>query len=324
MQEHEVRAAEQVLAPAHSVLVISHIRPDGDAIGSLLAFSLLLEAAGKKVVPILADGAPERFTYLPGAERIRRAPTEKVDRVVAVDCSDFARLGLSERQLGGPPDLSFDHHATNTRFAKVNVVVPEAAATAEVLYDFASAAGHPIDAAIATCLLTGLVTDTVGFRTENVTPKVLRLAACLVEQGAPLAEVYDRGLNRRSIPAARYWGRGLSNLGWDDGVAWASLGEDDRKAAGYVGSDDADLINLLTTLEGARVALIFVEQPEGKVKVSWRSAAGVDVSRLAQAFGGGGHEPAAGAVIEGKLEDVRTRVLSTTRTFLHPSPGSHA
>ena len=324
MQDPEVRAAEQLLAPAHSVLVISHVRPDGDGIGSLLAFTLLMQAAGKRVFPVLADGAPDRFGYLPGAESILHAPTEKPDLIVAVDCSDLGRLGLVEEQLGGRPDLSFDHHATNTYFAGVNIVVPAAAATAEVLYDFASAVGFRIDTAVATCLLTGLVTDTVGFRTENVTPKVLRLAATLVERGAPLAEVYDRGLNRRSIPAARFWGRGLSSLGWDDGIAWASLTEADRRAAGYVGSDDADLINLLTTLDGALVALVFVEQPGGRVKVSWRSAAGVDVARLAQAFGGGGHEPAAGAVIDGALDQVRTQVLSTTRSFLHTSLGPHA
>ncbi len=152
--------------------------------------------------------------------------------------------------------------------------------------------------------------------------QVAKLAASLVELGAPLSEVYDRGLNRRTLSAARYWGRGLSSLGWDDGIVWASLTEEDRRAADYTGTDDADLINLLTTLDGARVALVFVEQPDGKVKVSWRSAAGVDVSQLAQGFGGGGHEPAAGAMIEGKLEEVRTQVLQSARAFLQPSPGS--
>jgi phosphoesterase RecJ-like protein len=311
-----------MLAPAHTVIVISHVRPDGDAVGSLLGLTLLLEAAGKKVTPILADGSPERFLFLPGADQIQRMPREKADLLVAVDCSDAARLGVSEESLGGKPDINFDHHATNTSYARLNIVRPEAAATAEVLYDFAVAAGYTVDAAAATCLLTGLVTDTVGFRTENVTPAVLRLAATLVELRAPLAEVYDRGLNRRSLAAARYWGRGLASLGWDDGIAWASLTAEDRRAAGYPGTDDADLINLLTTLDGAEIALIFVEQPGGKVKVSWRSAAGVDVASLAQAFGGGGHEPAAGAMIEGALDEVRTRVLEAARSSLKNPSGS--
>jgi phosphoesterase RecJ-like protein len=316
------RAAEKLLAQAHTVLVISHVRPDGDAVGSLLGLALLLENAGKKTTPVLADGLPERFAFLPGADRIQRAPEGRADLIVAVDCSDAARLGVSEELLGGKPDVNFDHHATNTRYARVNIVRPEAAATAEVLYDFATAAGYPIDAAVATCLLTGLVTDTVGFRTENVTPEVLRLAARLVEAGAPLTEVYDRGLNRRSVAAARYWGRGLISLGWDDGIAWASLTAADRRAAGYSGTDDADLINLLTTIDGAEIALVFVEQPGGKVKVSWRSAAGVDVASLAQAFGGGGHEPAAGAMIEGEIEEVRTRVLHAARSSLRMPAGS--
>lgn len=322
MGDDPMRAAERIVAPAHTVTVISHVRPDGDAVGSLLGLTLLLEGLGKKVTPVLADGSPERFAFLPGAEQIRRAPAEKADVIVAVDCSDSARLGLDEASLGGRPDLNFDHHATNTNYARLNIVRPEAAATAEVLYDFAAAAGYPVDASVATCLLAGLVTDTVGFRTENVTPGVLRLAATLVELGAPLTEVYDRGLNRRSLAAARYWGRGLASLGWDDGIAWASLTAADRKAAGYSGTDDADLINLLTTLDGAQIALIFVEQPGGKVKVSWRSAAGVDVASLAQAFGGGGHEPAAGAMIEGELELIRTRVLEAARSSLRIPSGS--
>jgi phosphoesterase RecJ-like protein len=316
------RAAEKLLAQAHTVLVISHVRPDGDAVGSLLGLTLLLERAGKKATPVLADGLPERFAFLPGAERIRRTPEGRADLIVAVDCSDAARLGVSEETLGGKPDVNFDHHATNTRYARVNIVRPEAAATAEVLYDFAAAVGYPIDAPVATCLLAGLVTDTIGFRTENVTPEVLRLAANLVERGAPLTEVYDRGLNRRSVSAARYWGRGLASLGWDDGIAWASLTAADRRASGYSGTDDADLINLLTTLDGAQVALVFVEQPGGKVKVSWRSAAGVDVASLAQAFGGGGHEPAAGAIVEGELEPVRTRVLDAARSSVRLPSGS--
>ena len=193
---------------------------------------------------------------------------------------------------------------------------PHAAATAEVLFDLSIPLGLQITTDIATNLLAGLVTDTIGFRTSNVTPKVLRIAAQLIELGASLAEVYERSLNQRSFVAARYWGCGLSRLEREDGLLWASLTLEDRKSVGYPGPDDADLINLLSTIENSEVILIFVEQSGGKVKVSWRSRSGLNVASLANAFGGGGHEQAAGAMIAGELDEVKAKVLSATRKIL--------
>lgn len=312
--------AGALLKPAQTITVLSHIRPDGDAVGSLLALARILERMDKRAVPVLPDGMPGRFRFLPGAERVQSSLPGEADLVVAVDCSDLARLGLLAEPLGGRVDLNIDHHATNTRFGRLNLVDDRAAATAEMLYDLAIDQGWPLDSEAATNLLLGLVTDTIGFRTANVTPKVLRQAASLVELGAPLAEVYDRGLNRRSLAAARYWGSGLRSLESEGPLVWAVLKAEDRRASGYAGHDDADLINLLSALDGAEAAIVFVEQPAGEVKVSWRARSGLDVAKLAQAFGGGGHEPAAGAMIKGDLREVVERVLAATRAALHP-PG---
>jgi phosphoesterase RecJ-like protein len=316
LARNDFAAAGKRLKAATSITVISHVRPDGDAIGSLLGLSLSLARLGKQVTPVLADGLPGRFRFLPGAELVQTTLPQQADLTVAVDCSDLERLGFPPEILPSPIALNIDHHATNTRFAPINLVDPEAAATAEVLVDLVLQEGLPLDGEVAANLLAGIVTDTIGFRTSNVTPKVLRLAASLVELGAPLTDVYDRGLNRRTLAAARYWGSGLSSLESGDGMVWATLTIEGRRQAGYPGVDDADLINLLSTLEGAEVAIVFVEQPGGKVKVSWRSRSDRDVSRLAQEFGGGGHEPAAGAMIEGDLQEVKARVLKTTCSFL--------
>ncbi len=318
----DFKEAAATLEQASRVVVVSHVRPDGDGVGSLLAMTHLLEKMGKEAAPVLADGVPARFRFLPGADRVAKALPQQASLTVAVDCSDPERIGFPPDRLPGGCALSFDHHATNTHFARTNVVDADAVATAEVLYDFALDRGLPLDAELATNLLTGIVTDTIGFRTPNVTPKVLRMVASLIEAGASLADVYDRALNRRSLSAARYWGFGLASLGLEDGVVWATLTAEDRKKAGYPGADDADLINILGTLEGAEVALAFVEQPGGKVKVSWRSRSELDVAALAQQFGGGGHEPAAGAMIEGSLEHVKARVLSATRALMRPVPGT--
>jgi phosphoesterase RecJ-like protein len=244
---------------------------------------------------------------------------ESWDLLICVDSGDATRMGVDLGALGRAPDLNIDHHPTNTRFARVNIVDPAAAAASEILYDMILALDLPLDLDVATNLMAGLVNDTIGFRTTNVTPKVLRIAADLLDRGAPLAQLYERCLSRRSFVAARYWGSGLSSLEREDGLIWASLSLQERQRVGYPGPDDADLVDLLSTIDGAEIVVLLVEQPGGKTKVSWRCRAGLDVSGVAASFGGGGHKPAAGAVIEGSLEDVKAQVLGATRKLLHDS-----
>jgi len=152
-----------------------------------------------------------------------------------------------------------------------------------------------------------------------VTSRTLEIASALVGLGAPMAEIYARTLNQRTFVSAQYWGKGLNRLEREDGILWTSLTIEDRKAVGYPGSDDADLVNLLATIEGIQVVLIFIEQTGGKVKVSWRSRLGVNVAEIATSFGGGGHEQAAGATIEGELAEIQQRVLAVTRESISSS-----
>jgi phosphoesterase RecJ-like protein len=149
-----------------------------------------------------------------------------------------------------------------------------------------------------------------------MTPKALRVAAGLMEMGVDLPELYRLALMGQSFEAARLWGAGLSSLEREGSLVWAVLNLADRKAAGYPGRDDADLINILSTIEGADVAVVFTEQPKGRVKVSWRARPGIDVSGLALSFGGGGHPAAAGADSPGKLDEVRPMVLAATQELL--------
>ncbi len=206
----------------------------------------------------------------------------------------------------------------------INNVNHKASATTEILYDVISQLGLEIDIDVATNLMTGLITDTIGFRTDSVTPRTLEIASELVSLGAPMAEIYSRTLNQRSFVSAQYWGKGLNRLERENGILWTSLTIEDRKAVGDTGSDDADLVNLLATIEGNQVVLIFIEQTGGKVKVSWRSRPGVDVAEIAFSFGGGGHEQAAGATIEGDMQEIKERVLTATRGSISPSPEEDA
>jgi len=301
-----------LIAGAQRIRVVSHVRPDGDAIGSLLGLGLALAQAGKQVEMVLSDGLPASFRHLPGADRVRTTGQDPYELLAAVDCAERKRAGAALPE-DITPDLNIDHHATNDRFARLNLVETDAVATAAILAERMPRWGLAVSAQVAAALLTGLVTDTIGFRTPNVTPATRRLAADLMEAGADLPELYQRALVRRSFPAARYWGAGLSSLRQEGGLVWASLRMDDRRAAGYSGNDDADLINVLSTVDGACVALIFVEQPSGRIKVSWRAVPGVDISSVAAAFGGGGHPAAAGAEVEGALDEVIERVLQATR-----------
>jgi len=300
---------------AQSILIASHVRPDGDAVGSLLGFGLSLKEKGKNVQLVLEDEIPSNLRYLPEVSMIVRRPIIKYDYIIVVDCSDFQRTGSVFKE-DDKADLNIDHHISDTFFAKVNIVSHKAAATAEILANLLPMLELPVNSEVATCLLNGIVTDTIGFRTENTGAQTLRIAANLVEKGADLYEVYKHSLLTRTFSELKYWGAGLSRLKFDSNIVWTSLSLDDRAFAQYFGNDDADLINIISSLNGIEVAIIFVQQTDKIVKVSWRSKKHVDVSIVASHFGGGGHKPAAGATIEGTLEDVIEKVLRTTREYI--------
>jgi phosphoesterase RecJ-like protein len=304
------------LDKVRNVVIASHVRPDGDAIGSLLGLGLALRDAGKSVQMVLVDGVSSSFRHLEGSELILKEPTGEHDTFVTVDCADFKRVGKVFENFG-PPDINIDHHKTNERFGKLNLIEPEEVATAAILTNYLPAWGYTITKPIAAALLTGIVTDTLGFRTSNTNPSALRLCADLMETGVDMTELYMKALVRKSFPAARYWGAGLSKLEQKNGIVWTTLTLEDRKKSGYTGNDDADLINMISAIEGHKVGMIFVEQNDQHVKISWRALEpGVDVSHVAKHFNGGGHAAAAGADIPGALSDVQPLVLKTTLEML--------
>lgn len=298
------------------ILVVSHIRPDGDAVGSLLALGLALKATGKSVQMVIGDGVPLSFRHLEGSGSVRTQPEGNFDLIIVVDCSDLHRSGAALIDYG-IPDINIDHHATNQKFARINLINTKAVSTTEILYDHLEEWGLSLTRDVADALLTGLITDTIGFRTANITPKALRLAAVLMEAGSDISLLYHKAILNRSYEAIRFWGTGLSMLERQGSVIWTTLTQAGREAAGYGGRDDADLINLLSAIDGVEISIIFVEQPNGNIKVSWRSQPGIDVSQVAVSFGGGGHPVAAGAEITGELEQVRSLVLQETLRLMN-------
>jgi phosphoesterase RecJ-like protein len=277
---------------------------------------LALQNAGKTVQMVLADGVPSSFRFLDGSDQVRKEPDGEFDTFISVDCADFKRTGKpfeSFRQ----PDINIDHHVTNERFGILNLIEGQEVATAAILTKYLPAWGYEITQPIAAALLIAIITDTLGFRTSNMTPEALRQAASLMETGVNMPELYMRGLVRRSLAASRYWGAGLSKLETSDGIVWGTLTLEDRVASGYSGNDDADLINEISAIEGQKVGMIFVEQHDKHVKISWRALQnGIDVSPVAKHFGGGGHAAAAGADIPGALSEIQPLVLKTTKEIL--------
>jgi phosphoesterase RecJ-like protein len=307
------------LQAANNILIVSHVRPDGDAIGSLLGLGLALQATGKQVQMVLSDGVPSSFRHLPGSDQITRVQKTPPDLSIVVDCSDLKRVGKALDKYGAP-DIVVDHHFTNEAFGTLNLIESESPATASVLCQHMPVWGLTINPDVAANLLTGLVTDTLGFRTLNTTPQSLRQAADLMDLGANLSSLYSLGLVRRTLPAARYWGAGLGNLQYEDGIVWTALTLADRSTSGYSGNDDADLINVVSSIAEGLVSIIFVEQANGTVKISWRTQdPNLDVSQVAVKFNGGGHKAAAGADIPGNLAEIKKRVLAETGKILKKS-----
>jgi len=308
-------AARVAIERSQRIAVISHVRPDGDAVGSLLAMGLALEFSGKQVQMILEDGVPDNLAFLSGSEKVVRSIQSPVDIIIVVDCSEKNRIGsvLAPDQV---PDINIDHHITNQGFAAVNLIFPEAAATADILFELLPGLKLAYTPEVVDALLTGILTDTIGFRTVSVSPNTLRNAASLMELGADLPNLYRKALASQTYPALLYWGYGLCNLELEDKIAWTALTLESRRKAGYEGRDDADLINVMSAMRDADIAVMFIEQNDESVKISWRARNGYDVSQLAEYFGGGGHRAASGAEIKGSLEAVKQSVLRKTRELI--------
>jgi phosphoesterase RecJ-like protein len=305
--------AENFILEASCVLACSHFRPDGDAIGSLLAMGWALDQLGKAHTLACPHPTPPNFRFLPGWERItlELTPSCDYDLVIALDASSLDRFEHLREQIERleAPLLVIDHHVTNTGFGTVNWVEPDASATAEVLFSLLQRLGLQLDEAVATYLLTGIVTDTQGFRTHNTSPRTMEIVVELLKAGAPLSMISDQ-VNRHSLSALRLWAAVLPDVQYRDHIVWGEIPLSVRQASGYAGGDDAELVEFLATVEEAQVAAILYEHEDGTVKLSLRSRPGINVAEVAQQLGGGGHEQAAGATIQGPLECARRRVLA--------------
>tara|TARA_B100000700_G_scaffold219363_1_gene241299 strand:- start:476 stop:1453 length:978 start_codon:yes stop_codon:yes gene_type:complete len=310
----EVLKAKEWLFRADHVCVLSHESPDGDAVGSALGISWALRSIGKKVTTSLSDDVPARFSFLPGSMDVKDFVPVDADMVVAVDAADWDRLGPIVNNLAAPIDINIDHHISNSKFAHINLVDTQASATAEYLTNLVKLFGLNIDDRVAQCLLTGIVTDTIGFRTTSTSTSTLLAAEELMHYDVNLHKISRQTLHCRSYEATKLWGYALSRVSFKDGLAWTEVTLADKLEAGYTAKGDADIVSQMTAIDGAEVSVVFVERRNSEIKISWRSVKGVDVAAIAKTFGGGGHQAAAGANMYGTdLERAKDIVLQRTR-----------
>lgn len=323
------RAFASAFVPGRRVCLITHVSPDGDGLGSEAGLAHLLRSRGVDVAITNPTPTPPRFAFLfedlPGVDRTGEAIKElrRADLIVVLDISELGRLGMlgdavKER---GVPTACIDHHVSAG-------VLPEgpryldagAAATAELVFEIALANGWTLTQEAARGLYVGILTDTGGFRFSNTRPRTLRISAELLEAGVDPEEIYLEVYARAPEGRPRLLAEALQTLVVEPewGLAWVTVPPGAIERYG-VSPDDLDgVVEFPRSIEGVRMALLFREMSQGRIKVSLRSVGNVDVAAFANRFGGGGHTKAAGIAIAGSLPEVQAVVLEAARTYLGP------
>ncbi|HSH04233.1 MAG TPA: bifunctional oligoribonuclease/PAP phosphatase NrnA [Anaerolineae bacterium] len=319
-----INQIKTALDKAKHILVITHIAPDGDALGSLTAVGLALDQLKKKHTLVCDDGTLERFNYLALTNSIKDIiPTDPIDLVISVDCADASRMGKAYDHLPSPKPftINIDHHITNTNFGNINLVISEAKSTTEILADLFPHLQVNLSHALATSLLTGLVTDTLCFRIPGVTASTLGTASRLIEAGANLFDVTTQGLLLRPLSTLKLWQIGLNNMREENGFVWTTISYADRDAIGLAEGKATGLVNALSDTYQAYIGAVLWEQADGTIIVSFRCHPPYTVSELAVNLGGGGHDLAAGCTIDGPLNKAEQLVIDLAKANIRKQQG---
>jgi len=312
----------QALRENQRFAVLSHVRPDGDALGSQLALGLSLKQLGKDVRIWNEDGMLEKYSFLPSANLLTKPPAdpEDVDVAIALDTAIQNRLGTALPAVRSAKVwINIDHHPSNPGYGDLVQIDPKAPATGEILFELIKSEKLPIDAAIAENLYVAISTDTGSFQYPNTTARTLEIAAELIRAGVDVGRVSQltyENYPRRRVELLRDL-LGTMRFDANDRVASFSLSLATAKKLGVLPEDNEGLIDHLRAIRGVIVAVFFEELPDGKVRVSMRSKSEkVNVCAICEKFGGGGHVLAAGARVRGTLPEVEKKVLEEVRDIV--------
>jgi phosphoesterase RecJ-like protein len=318
-----VQQISELFRSQNTFLVLTHYRPDGDAVGSQLALLLVLKGLGKTAEAWNDDVVPAKFRFLPASRLITRAPSEPkdFDVVVAIDTSTWQRVGTTAQRIGQRKYfINIDHHVSNEKFAEINWVVPEAPASGQIVFDLIKRGEFPLTRDIATCLFAAISTDTGSFSYGSTTAASLRAAAELVDTGINVGEICRQVYE--SYPYARLMllQKALAQLQLADQrrIAYTWVTTEMFEESGAKREDTEGLIDYARAIEGVVVAILFEELSEpGKFRVSLRSKhPKIDVNSVARRFGGGGHREAAGARFSGEPHEIERKVLAAVSEAL--------
>lgn len=309
----------ELVAQGQRFLLTTHVRPDGDGLGSMKALAAGLRQRGKEVHLVIPSAVPPRYDFLDPQQEIVRftSSTEQqrnVDVLMVLDTGTWNQLDdMAEFVRSSPAHKAvIDHHVTQDDLGALRFIDTKAEATGRLIHEALQALGGPITPEAATALFVALAMDTGWFRHSNTTPRTFALAAELVQAGANPTTLYEKLFERSSLARLKLTGLVLGRLTLEQGgrIAHSRIVKDDYATTGATPPDSEDLVNWTLSVTGVEVGLLFMEQPRGGIKISFRSRSKVDVSKLAQQFGGGGHAAAAGAIAPGRIEDVQAQVLA--------------
>jgi len=282
---------------ADNILLIAHINPDGDALGSSLSLYPILKKMGKKVTVFNATKPlPDYLDFLPNFEKVTDKLPKKIDLTISFDCGSFDRLGLEEK----PSFLiNIDHHVSNTNYGDINLIEPNHASTSQVIYDILKANNIEIPTDTAVCIYTALVTDTGSFQYESVNDKVFECAAELVRCGVKPDFVAKMLFQRDRLSRLRLLAKAYETIEMccDGKVAFVEVTKEMMEITGAIKEDTDTIVNSVRAIAPVEVACMLREDDEG-IKISLRSKNYADVSKIAVKYGGGGHIRAAGATIK--------------------------
>lgn len=302
-------------------LIVGHVNPDGDCLGSMCALGIGLRRLGKQVSVLCPEGVPDLYRFLPGSEDIVQiAPAgEPCEVAITVDCEDLERTGDALETVRSCSTLvEIDHHPGPKRETPLLLLDRNLASTAELIVPLLEALGIEMTADIATCLLTGIITDTGSFRFSNVRSSTLRTAADLVDAGASASMVAHQVYEVRSFASIKLLGLTLSTLQTtaEGRIAYASVSQEQLREAGASDADTEGIPNYVKSIHGVEVGLFFREASDGATRVSLRSVEGLDVSQVARLFGGGGHPLASGCTLDEPLRAAEKLVIDAVKTCM--------
>lgn len=319
---HTIFELKQIIDRCNNLLIISHILPDGDNIGSVIAMSLILKNRGKNVTAVVNGEMPPYYTFLEGAADLvsPAALQEKdFDGVLCLDMSDKARGGdIWNKISGSPVVINIDHHVSNDYFGDYNYVLSDASSTAEIITHLLAAWEVPVNKSVAEALYTGIVTDSGSFTYPSTSPQTMRAAATLLEAKPNLEAIRENVLENVSFLRKKLLAAVLchAELLCDGRLCYAAISHEEITTLGAKGPDFENIIDHLIGITGVEFAVFFRELRPGEVKIGFRGRGENDVTVVASRFGGGGHRAAAGCSCNGLLSEVMEKVLKESQRYL--------